>query len=56
MTAITGRLQSRVLWIVGARLEIEYPNCGDEMITRRAEDLHRNEQVTREVGQLSGSR
>lgn len=56
MTAIVNRLQPRVLWIVGTRLEIEYVNCGGEVITRGTEDLHRDEQITREVGQVSGGR
>lgn len=56
MTAITFHLQSRVLWLIGARIEIQYIDRGHEVIARRPENLDRQPQVVCEVRQIAGSR
>lgn len=56
MTAITNRLQSRLLWCVGACLERQDADRGVQVIERGTEDGQRESHIGRKVGELGGAR
>lgn len=56
MTPILFYYRARIVWIIGACIEIEYVDCGDEVITRSAQNLHRATQVASEIRQLLWAR